>query len=390
VVLFATGAPIAGLAYESGTQKGTTDAKGTFSYVDGTPVRFSIGTTVLGTPAGADVISPYQIAGSATCEDTDALRSLVALLEALDDDANVADGIVLPASPPASPSLPSPDVALRTFIGAFDAEAWTTIGADAFSSGDSIVRGQGIATDGTSWFFSGTTGLEKTDASFASATKNVLAIPIPLAIAGSDHIGDIDYWSGTIYAPVEDKGYKAPKVVLYDPSSLGAGTVFDVPQSLQTGGVPWIAVDGPRGVAYMAEWDPTPELHVFTLAAMAYARAIPLFVPPLAPLAPLPPLAPLAPAGPPIGRVQGGKVYKGQLYLSTDDAAKDIYKVHLASGTVIPLFAIGADIEEEGIAFFARPDGSLMHTLDVTSSRTSSEVRHHKITREPLRWKVCP
>jgi hypothetical protein len=65
--------------------------------------------------------------------------------------------------------------------------------------------------------------------------------------------------------------------------------------------------------------------------------------------------------------------------------------VHLASGTVIPLFALNlTDEENEGLAFFARPDGSLLHTLNVTSSRTGSELRHHQITREPLRWKVCP
>ena len=96
--------------------------------------------------------------------------------------------------------------------------------------------------------------------------------------------------------------------------------MFDIPQNLQTKGVPWIAVDGPRGVAYMAEWDPTPELHVFALATMAYQRAIPLSTP--------------------TGRVQGGKVYKGQLYLTTDDATKHVYKVHLASGTIFPVLAL--------------------------------------------------
>jgi hypothetical protein len=260
---------------------------------------------------------------------------------------------------------------LRAFLGAFDGEAWVEKTKDTFNLTNAILRGQGVASDGASWFFSGTTGLERTDDSFSSQKRNDVAIPPSLLVAGSDHIGDIDVWNGTIYAPVEDKGYKAPKVVLYDPSSLSAGTVFDIPVSLQTAGVPWIAVDGPRGVAYLAEWDPTPALHVFDLTTMTYQRDIAL--------------------SRTLGRIQGAKVYKGQLYASMDDAQKSIVKIHLASGTVIDLFAIGdTSIEEEGIVLRAMPDGTLLHTLDVTSSRDASELRHHQITREPLRWKVCP
>lgn len=374
VLLFATGAPIRGVTYASGAQTGTTDATGAFTYEDGKPVQLSVGSTPLGAPMGAATLSPYQVAGSTTCDDTDELKKLVGLLESLDVDGDVTNGITVPASAASARPLPAADLALRTFITAFDGEAWTNATAattDTFSYGDAIVRGQGLTTDGTSWFFSGTTGLEKTSATFASTTKNAFAIPLVLAAQGSDHIGDIDFWGGKIYAPVEDKTYAAPKVVLYDASSLGAGTVFDIPQNLQTKGVPWIAVDGPRGVAYMAEWDPTPELHVFTLSTMAYQRAIPLSTP--------------------TGRVQGGKVYKGQLYLTIDDATKQVYKVHLASGTIFQVLALNdPGIELEGLVFLPRADGSLLHTLDVTSARTGVELRHHTIAREPLRWKVCP
>ena len=370
-LLFATDAPIVGVAYESGAHRGTTDANGTFTYEEGAVVRFLAGDTLLGAPVGASILSPYQVAGAATCEDTSALKSLVALLEALDTDADATNGITIPAAPAKTPVLPAPDAALRTFVRAFDAETWTTLGTDTFAYAEAIVRGQGVASDGTSWFFSGTTGLERTNATFGSTTKSAIAIPLLLVAQGSDHIGDIDVYNGTIYAPVEDKSYNAPKVILYDATSLGVGTVYSIPQNLQTKGVPWIAVDGPRGVAYMAEWDPTPSINVFSLATMTFLRSLPLSTP--------------------TGRVQGGKVYKGQLYLSTDDAAKHVYKVHLASGTIFPLFALDvADIELEGLAFFARPDGSLLHTLDVTAARTGVELRHHKLTRAPLRWKVCP
>ncbi|HEY8075026.1 MAG TPA: hypothetical protein VIF62_12975, partial [Labilithrix sp.] len=366
VVLFATGAPIAGLAYTSGTQTGTTDAKGTFRWDAGAPVTFRIGGATLGTTAGAPIVSPYAIAGSTKCDDTDDVAKLVATLEAWDADADASNGITIGSSPV---PLVAADVALRTFVTAFDSEAWHPEAIDTFTGVSALVRGQGVATDGTSWFFSGTTGLDRTDMTFASTKQNALAIPLDLAIAGSDHIGDIDVWSGTIYAPIEDKGYKAPKVVLYDPSSLSSGTVYAIPVELQTGGVPWIAVDGPRGVAYLAEWDPTPGIHVFSLADMSYQRTIAL--------------------SRTLHRIQGAKVYRGQLYAAMDDDAKSFVKIDLATGTVLDLFTLAeTDVEQEGLAFLARPDGTLLHTLNVDAARTGSELRHHRITREPLRWKV--
>ena len=164
------------------------------------------------------------------------LKKLLNLLIALDADHSSANGITIAPSSTGAISGPEPGLrgAFEAFIHAFDGEAWTTIGADTFAFGDAIVRGQGIATDGTSWFFSGTTGLEKTNASFATGTKSAFAIPLGLAAQGSDHIGDIDFYNGKIYAPVEDKSYASPKVVLYDPASLAAGTVYDVPVSLQS------------------------------------------------------------------------------------------------------------------------------------------------------------
>ena len=392
-LLFGVGAPIVGAEYTSGAEHGTTDASGGFRYEDGAPVTFQIGDLMLGAPRGAATLSPYQVADSASCEETDGVTKLLAVLEALDADANFSNGITLPAAAATGATktlaatsladlttyvsalggkpLPTAIDAVHGFVPVFDGEAWTTLTTDTFPLTQAALRGQGVTTDGTSWFFSGTTGLERTDTSFTSTRSNLIAIPLSLVLAGSDHIGDIDYWMGNLYAPIEDKTYAAPKVVLFDPSSLAAGTIYAIPQNLQTKGVPWVAVDGPRRVAYLAEWDPTLGINVFTLSDMTFQRTIPLSVA--------------------TGRVQGAKVYKGQLYMSVDDTEKHVLKVHLASGTLFEVLALHLPtVEEEGIAFFARGEGSLMHTLDVPPGRKSVEFRHHQITREPLRWKVCP
>ena len=394
VLLFGTGAPVVGLPYASGAHAGTTDATGTFAYEAGSAVSFSLGALDLGAPMGAAVLAPYHLAGSATCDDTDDVQKLVALLGSLDGDGVLANGVQLAAQPAAGGAkktlaqtswtdlaglattmggkpLAAPIDALRAFIGIFDSEAWTPGSVDNFGTAQALLRGQGVTTDGTSWFFSGTTGLERTDLGYASQASNALAIPVQLAVAGSDHIGDVDGWAGKLYAPIEDKNYQAPKVVLYDPASLSSGTIYSISATLQTKGVPWIAVDGPRGKAYMAEWDPTPAIHVFSLADLTYEKAIDI-----------------APA---IGRVQGGKVYKGQLYLTVDDDQKHVYKVHLGSGAALPVVTLGlAGMELEGLAFLARPDGTLLHTLNVTADRKGVDFRHHTITRAPARWAACP
>src|SRR5262249_30648282 len=159
------------------------------------------------------------------------------------------------------------------------------------------------------------------DLSFNVEKSNTLAIPTALALAGSNHIGGIDVLNGTLYAPIEDgSGYHNPKIVLYDPSNLTSGTVYSLSNTMLTKGVPWVAVDGPRGLLYVAEWDPTPAILVHDLATVTYQRSITLT--------------------PPIGRVQGAKVFEGMLYASTDDSTKDIFKVNLETGTVMQLFSV--------------------------------------------------
>ena len=257
------------------------------------------------------------------------------------------------------------------FITQMDGELWQQIGIDEFPGTVGAVRSQGLTTDGTSWYFSWTLGLEKTDLNYTTLVSKTTAIPPELSLLGDKHIGDIDYWNGTLYVPLEDTGpYVQPHLALYDPATLTAGQSYALPNTLLTDGVPWVAVDGPRGNIYVAVWDPTLAIFVFDLATVTYSRSIPL--------------------RPPLGRIQGAKVFEGSLYLSTDDTAKDIFKVNLDTGTVIPLFALNQNFEEEGLAFLARPDGSLLHTLNVMSKGLGSELRHHQRTRLPLRQAVCP
>src|SRR5215831_9709733 len=88
-----------------------------------------------------------------------------------------------------------------------------------------LYRTQGMATDGHRWFFSWQYGIEIANADFVSVKRNSSfrppdsispGIPPGLAAQGLDHIGDIDYLNGIIYASLDTtNGYSSGHVALY-------------------------------------------------------------------------------------------------------------------------------------------------------------------------------
>ena len=122
---------------------------------------------------------------------------------------------------------------------------------------------QGVATDGVFWYFSSKGGLYKTDANFNMLIeKDGLQNPIPQSLRdqGYDHIGDIAYFEGKIYAPIEDISYDKPIIGIYDSDSLNfTGEFVQVPQSH----MPWIAVDTRTGYFYSSEFDSVNKLFVY-------------------------------------------------------------------------------------------------------------------------------
>src|SRR5262249_34974208 len=87
---------VRGLSYDNAAD---TDVGGAFHALAGQTVMFHIGGIILGTHVmSADApktVSPYQLAGSAKCEETDTVAKIVAVLEALDADHDPSNGIDL-------------------------------------------------------------------------------------------------------------------------------------------------------------------------------------------------------------------------------------------------------------------------------------------------------
>jgi hypothetical protein len=274
---------------------------------------------------------------------------------------------------------------LALAVAATDATActpgWKLVASDTFRGPDALLRSQGVTTDGRSWFFSWQGGLERTLDDFTPVALGT--IPPQLAAqpslgaggqnhVGDNHIGDIDYYDGLIYAPVEDGGesagplqlnnpeYQAPHVALYDARTLlYTGVSYPLDVGISEAGVPWVAVDARRRQVYTAEWDmPRDRLNVFDLR-MRFERFLPLVYP-----------ASLGP-GFHLSRIQGAKVLGHTMYATRDDADKTVFSIDLRTGVVTKLFSLnpGVPSELEGLAVRRTPDRALLHVLIVENNQ---------------------
>jgi hypothetical protein len=251
---------------------------------------------------------------------------------------------------------------------------WKQTGVTTFQLPEAGLRSQGITTDGKSWYFSWQFGLEHTTDNYLTTFARPLAIPGPLLLAGSSHIGDIDWYKDKLVVPIEDgyDGYQHPYLAFANPTTLQIGSYGAVPWNLQTEGVPWVAVNQETGIAYTAEWNKTTQINLFDLNHhFNYVRSIKLQYK--------------------LPRIQGAKYYQGSLYASVDDAANTVYKIRLKDGSITKLFSLNEGDEMEGIAVRPMPDGSLLHVIqeygDVSkpTSGYHGELHHYA----PVHTKHC-
>jgi hypothetical protein len=244
------------------------------------------------------------------------------------------------------------------------AETWVYAGVDRFSSLTGTYRSQGVTSDGSQWFFSWRYGLQRTTYGFRELESNYSVwrrrsgIPESIEALGGNHIGDIDYHAGKIYAPVEDSpDYRNPAIAVYDAATLKhTGASYRLPQSDLTQGVPWVAVDGPKNLAYTAEWNNAVRLNVYRLSDFSPIGYIPLQRP--------------------ISRLQGAKVRGDFLYAASDNNTKSIYKISLVDGSVTEPLQLAqwhdmqdADEHEvEGLSFLTTPAGETLNVLVIHGS----------------------
>ncbi|QHJ00514.1 hypothetical protein GT347_22575 [Xylophilus rhododendri] len=280
------------------------------------------------------------------------------------------------------------------------------------------LKGQGMAYDGDTPVFSWRYGLQRADASFTGTLTQPLALPSEIqaeyaanpAGVHLGHIGDIDILDGKLYAPIEDEDDSSQQayIAVFDARTLlYTGTKYALPRAEHADGVPWVAVDGPRKLAYTVTWSTAAagKLNVFDLATFTLLRSVPLQ------------------SSFDGKRVQGAKVYKGMLYAAADtkDAVtgsdlkrKRIYKVDPVSGSVIELLHYDEPNRTEGEGLAFGPDGRFhlavlaayttpLYAQSTTNARPfdssysidgddwnpTGTLRHFSRDAAPLREKIC-
>lgn len=89
---------VSGLNYSTPTLSGTTSTAGAFSYRTHETVAFSIGNLTLGSAAGTGVLTPLSITAGATLASEQVVNNKLILLQTLDEDGNLNNGIQINAS----------------------------------------------------------------------------------------------------------------------------------------------------------------------------------------------------------------------------------------------------------------------------------------------------
>jgi hypothetical protein len=222
---------------------------------------------------------------------------------------------------------------------------------------------QGLARNGDhGWMFSIEGGLFLTDDAYRITRAARAAIPADWQKRGFNHIGDIDVVGDVIYAPLEQPNYKLGRqaVLLYDARTLAFTGAVEIAQNENS----FITVDPASGIAYSMMnfggnaltrydtrrgWKALPPLRMSTF----------------------------------VDRVQGGDVYNGAVWLSTDDATNGVYRVDLATGEVTKLGSTGrVDGEGEGIDATPTPTGDL-HVLNIDAKLAPVRLVDFKVTATP-------
>lgn len=117
---------VAGLGYETATMRGKTNAAGEFNFNAGESITFSLGGFVLPTIQAANIVTPMDIFGSDSTSDP-RVADLSRLLQSLDEDGDVNNGITLPLT---TESITS-DTELAFGDAAFEAQALAIVASVA-------------------------------------------------------------------------------------------------------------------------------------------------------------------------------------------------------------------------------------------------------------------
>ena len=235
---------------------------------------------------------------------------------------------------------------------------------------ESLLRAQGVTTDGTAWIFSGRTALERVNIETGEIEAvNPRAIPAEFKEKyDSRHIGGLSCANGKIYAPMEDSDqWKYPLIAVFDAVTLeftGAYGLLDPVRHPH--GVPWVIASPEENLLYAGDGRNYGEIFMYDMADFSYRGTIAL--------------------SEAVRKIQGGEYREGLLYVASNDATRAVYTVNAKTGEVTKLFDRIAyqpraidnfGGEGEDLTLLALPDGTFIHTLQTGALFIDVTLRHY-------------
>jgi len=199
--------------------------------------------------------------------------------------------------------------------------------ADTFQSPDTGCH-QGYATDGTSHFLFDTHRILKRANDATWHITGVNDQPFD-GLAGFDHMGDGDYFEGSLYAPVEQYSSctsdSNPAIFMFDAVTLLRTRVIDLPSAEE---VSALAVKADARELWVASYCDGRKLWVYDLDSFALKGAVWL--------------------DPALSGIQGVAYRDGYFYVAQNDGV--IQRVSL-SGKTTPIFHTTAPGAHEGLDY---------------------------------------
>ncbi len=128
--------PVSGLQYATASQSGVTASDGSYNYLAGEQVVFSIGDIVFPATAAIATVTPLNVFSTTNIADTRVIN-MARLLQSLDIDANPDNGITISPEAEASATGLSVDFAST----AFDSQVINLVG-NSGSSNTSLIGGE--------------------------------------------------------------------------------------------------------------------------------------------------------------------------------------------------------------------------------------------------------
>jgi hypothetical protein len=222
----------------------------------------------------------------------------------------------------------------------------------------SPIYSQGLARFASGWVFSGTGWLARTDDAFHQTSFNSHAIPPAWVAQGYVHIGDVDIVGDVLYAPYEEPNYALghQATATYDARTLRFESAVVLPQHQNS----FVTVDSKTMIAYSMDEFGGGALLRYDVAH-GWKRLAPLKMSRF------------------VDKVQGADIADGAVWLSTDDARNELYRVDLRSGHVDALASAGfLKGEGEGIDATSLSTG-LLHALVIPSTLAPIYVQDFRV-----------